>query len=88
MGALAIRLIGLACGCLVIVTLAAVAARQYWLPELFSHFRVQYVTGMLPLLSIPLDHCLVSSALAVNAQRRGLSIESNHYPLFPEVAFR
>jgi len=52
MGVLGIRLIGLAYACLVFSTLAAMAGEHHWLLELFSHFRVQYLAGLLLLLAV------------------------------------
>ena len=42
--------------------------------------------AFMPLLGVPIDHCLVSPEVAVNGQRRGRSIGSDHYPLFTEVS--
>ena len=40
----------------------------------------------MPLLGIPIDHCLVSDQVKVLRQWRGPSIGSDHYPLFTEIA--
>lgn len=40
-----------------------------------------------PLLSIPLDHCLVSPGIGINACRSGPDIGSDHLPLIVELAF-
>jgi endonuclease/exonuclease/phosphatase (EEP) superfamily protein YafD len=39
-----------------------------------------------PLLGIPIDHCLVSDQVKVLKQWRGPFIGSDHYPLFTEIA--
>lgn len=46
------RLVALGYGSVVLATLAAMFAEQFWLLELFSHFRVQYVALILLLLAI------------------------------------
>jgi endonuclease/exonuclease/phosphatase (EEP) superfamily protein YafD len=39
-----------------------------------------------PLLAVPLDHCLISSGLAVRARHFGPSIGSDHFPLVVDVS--
>ena len=39
-----------------------------------------------PILAVPLDHCLVSSGLAVRARRFASNIGSDHFPLVLDVA--
>jgi endonuclease/exonuclease/phosphatase (EEP) superfamily protein YafD len=39
-----------------------------------------------PLLAVPLDHCLISSGLAVQGRHFGPSIGSDHFPLVVDVA--
>jgi endonuclease/exonuclease/phosphatase (EEP) superfamily protein YafD len=39
-----------------------------------------------PLLAVPLDHCLISSGLAVRGRHFGPSIGSDHFPLVLDVA--
>ncbi len=46
------RLIALIYGCVAFATLAALFAERFWLLELFSHFRVQYVALILLLLAL------------------------------------
>lgn len=39
----------------------------------------------LPLLQIPIDHCLLSEGIAAKSVRRGSACGSDHFPLFVEV---
>jgi endonuclease/exonuclease/phosphatase (EEP) superfamily protein YafD len=43
---------------------------------------------MLPVLRIPIDHCLVSSELVVLEHTVGPDIGSDHYPLLVTLAVR
>ena len=40
-----------------------------------------------PLLSIPIDHCLVSKDFQVLETRKGRKIGSDHFPLITDIAF-
>jgi len=42
----------------------------------------------LPLLGIPIDHCLISKQFAVLDHRRGRAFGSDHYPVTVELALR
>jgi endonuclease/exonuclease/phosphatase (EEP) superfamily protein YafD len=42
----------------------------------------------LPLLRVPIDHCLVSSDLAVLSRRLGPDVGSDHFPVMVDLAFQ
>ncbi|HSG65741.1 MAG TPA: endonuclease/exonuclease/phosphatase family protein, partial [Gammaproteobacteria bacterium] len=43
---------------------------------------------MLPLLGIPIDHCLVSEHFIVAESRQGVAFGSDHYPVFTRLILR
>jgi endonuclease/exonuclease/phosphatase (EEP) superfamily protein YafD len=40
----------------------------------------------IPMMSIPLDHCLTSPSLQVNAIKRGKQVGSDHFPIIVDLA--